>query len=52
MVAADRWGEERGTPFYGRSAILGPDDEVLGVLPEDGDALLVVDTETGRTEIR
>lgn len=52
MVAADRWGGERGTPFYGRSAILGPGDEILGVLPAEGDALLVVDTETGRTEIR
>ena len=44
MVAANRWGVERGTQFYGRSAILGPEDAVLGVLPAEGDGLLIVDT--------
>jgi predicted amidohydrolase len=52
MVAADRWGVERGVQFYGRSAILGPGDETLGVLPAEGDAVLIVDTESGHAEIR
>tara|TARA_R110002096_G_scaffold436051_2_gene666278 strand:- start:22540 stop:23268 length:729 start_codon:yes stop_codon:yes gene_type:complete len=52
MVAADRWGIERGVQFYGRSAILGPDDEILGVLPAEGDAVLLVDSESGEAEVR
>lgn len=43
LVAADRWGEERGVRFYGRSAVLGPGGAVLGMLPAQGDGVLVVD---------
>ncbi len=52
LVVADRWGEERGTTFYGRSAILGPDDAVLGTLPATGDAVLFADTKSGVSEVR
>lgn len=52
MVAADRWGTERGVRFYGRSAILGPQGRVLGVLPAIGDGVLYAETQTGKTELR
>ena len=52
MVAADRWGEERGIRFYGRSAILGPQGRVLGVLPATGDGVLYAETRSGKTELR
>lgn len=52
LVASDRWGTERGVRFYGRSAILGPNGRVLGVLPATGDAVLYAETHTGKTELR
>lgn len=52
MVVADRWGEEKGTRFYGRSSILGPRNSVLGTLPAQGDGVLIVDTETHSVEQR
>lgn len=52
MVAADRWGTERGVRFYGRSAILGPQGRVLGVLPASGDGVLYAETSSGKTELR
>ncbi|MFT5585710.1 MAG: putative amidohydrolase, partial [Cognaticolwellia sp.] len=42
----------RGVRFYGRSAILGPQGRVLGVLPATGDAVLYAETQTGKTELR
>ncbi len=52
MVVADRWGSERGTQFYGRSTVLGPDNAILGTLPAEGNAVLWVDTETLITDVR
>ncbi len=51
MVCADRWGEERGTTFYGRSCVLGPGQTVSQVMPAQGDGALVYDTETGDSEL-
>ncbi|MHB8928211.1 MAG: nitrilase-related carbon-nitrogen hydrolase [Bacillota bacterium] len=39
FVAADRWGTERGTKFAGGSCVIGPEGEVIGVLPT-GDGLV------------
>lgn len=41
FVAADRWGEDRGVRFYGRSAILAPGGAVAAIAPAEGDAILV-----------
>lgn len=46
FVAANGWGECRGVRFAGRSAILAPGGAAVAVAPAEGDALLVVDTET------
>jgi predicted amidohydrolase len=46
FVAANGWGESRGVRFSGRSAILAPGGAPVAVAPAEGDALLVVDTET------
>jgi predicted amidohydrolase len=43
FVAADRWGEERGTRFYGRSAILAPGGEVVAMAGPTGDAVVLAD---------
>jgi predicted amidohydrolase len=45
MVAGNSWGEDRGTRFSGRSAVLGPGGVVLGALPAEGDDVLVVDAD-------
>lgn len=45
FVAANRWGEERGVRFCGRSAILAPDGRAVAKAPPDGDGVLVVDTD-------
>jgi predicted amidohydrolase len=44
MVAANTWGQDRGTRFAGRSAILGPGGVVVAEAPAEGDAVLVYDT--------
>lgn len=43
LVAADTWGEDRGTRFAGRSVIFGPGGVALGELGPSGDGVLVVD---------
>ncbi|MCP4806641.1 MAG: carbon-nitrogen hydrolase family protein [Proteobacteria bacterium] len=45
FVAADSWGEDRGTTFYGRSAILRPGGEVAAMAGPTGNDVLVVDTD-------
>ncbi|MCK6507799.1 carbon-nitrogen hydrolase family protein [Myxococcota bacterium] len=45
MVAADRWGEESGVRFAGRSAIVAPGGRVAASAEAEGDAVVVVDTE-------
>ena len=45
FVAADCWGEDSGTSFYGRSAILAPGGEPAQMAPARGDCVLVHDTE-------
>lgn len=45
FVAADRWGEERGTRFYGRSAILRPGGSVAALAPAEGDGVLLADAD-------
>ncbi len=40
LVAADTWGEDRGTRFAGRSVILGPGGVVAALGPE-GDGVIV-----------
>ena len=44
FVAANTWGEDQGTQFSGRSAILAPGGRVAASAPAEGDAVLVVDT--------
>lgn len=44
FIAADSWGEECGTRFYGRSAILRPDGSVAAMAASDGNEVLRVDT--------
>lgn len=53
LVAADNWGEDRGTVFAGRSCILGPGGRVLATLGPTGDGIALADlplvsTRTGR----
>lgn len=43
MVAANRWGAERGTAFCGGSAILAPSGEPLARAERSGDCVLVAD---------
>ncbi len=45
FVAADRWGEERGTRFYGRSAILAPGGVAVAMAGSTGDEVLLADAE-------
>lgn len=40
FVAADRWGEERGTRFYGRSTILAPGGRVVAMAGPEGDGVI------------
>jgi predicted amidohydrolase len=47
FVAGNTWGEDRGTRFSGRSAILGPDGQTRAELGPEGDGLLLFDTLTG-----
>ncbi len=42
LVAADRWGTERGTRFAGGTCIIGPDGEVLAVR-DTGDGVVVAE---------
>ena len=44
-VAANTWGDDRGTRFCGRSAILGPGGVVVAQAGVEGDGILLVDTE-------
>jgi predicted amidohydrolase len=43
FVAADSWGEDSGTRFYGRSTILGPGGVVLAAAPAEGDAVITAE---------
>lgn len=43
LVAADTWGEDRGTRFAGRSVILGPGGKALAELGPEGDGVLVAE---------
>ncbi len=45
LVAANRWGEEAGTRFSGRSAILAPGGALAATADAEGDAILLVETE-------
>lgn len=45
-VAANRWGQDRGVTFSGRSAILAPSGQVLCSAGPEGDGVLVVETAT------
>jgi predicted amidohydrolase len=47
FVAANTWGTELGTRFAGRSAILAPDGSIRAEAAEEGDQVLIVDTEDG-----
>lgn len=42
LVAANRWGEERGTAFAGGSCVIGPRGEVLAEL-QRGDGVVLAD---------
>lgn len=44
FIAADAWGEDRGTTFAGRSVIWGPDGAVAASAGPTGDAVLVAET--------
>ena len=46
FVAADRWGEEKGTRFYGRSAILAPGGVPVAMAGPSGDTVIVADITT------
>lgn len=49
VVAANRWGEEKGTVFCGNSAVLDPQGSALNLLSTgDGLALAEVDTDLAR----
>lgn len=41
FIAADTWGLDGDTRFYGRSAILGPGGEVLALAGPEGDGVLL-----------
>ncbi len=43
FVAANSWGSDRGTAFWGRSSILDPDGQLVAQAPASGDAVLVLD---------
>lgn len=45
MVAADRWGEESGVRFAGRSAVIAPGGRVVATAEQEGDAVVMVDME-------
>lgn len=45
MVAANRWGEEHGVHFSGRSAIMAPGGEVAAAAEAEGDAIVMVETD-------
>jgi len=45
LVAANSWGEDSGTRFSGRSAVMAPGGKVVASAEPVGDAVLVVDTE-------
>lgn len=51
FVAADTWGVDRTTTFYGRSAILRPGGEVAAIAGPTGDCVLLVDTDEGADRI-
>ncbi|MCL6580578.1 MAG: nitrilase [Firmicutes bacterium] len=46
LVAANRWGEERGVGFAGGTSVLGPRGEVLAVRAR-GDGVVLADIEPG-----
>lgn len=46
VVAADRWGEERGIRFAGDSAVIGPDGALLGRL-DRGNGIVLAEVDPG-----
>jgi len=50
IAAADRVGNERGTPSLGRSQLCGGQGEVLAEGPAESEALLVADCDLQRSE--
>lgn len=44
MVAANRWGEERGVRFSGKSSILAPYGRIAAEAEAEGDSVVLVDT--------
>lgn len=44
VVAANRWGSERGVRFSGRSAVLAPGGRVVAAAEAEGDAIVLVET--------
>lgn len=44
FLAANRWGEERGVRFSGRSAILAPHGRVVAQAEAEGDGVVLADT--------
>jgi predicted amidohydrolase len=47
LIAADRWGEERGTVFAGGSCVIGPAGEVMA-WRERGDGVVTADIDPDR----
>lgn len=45
FVAANTWGSDRGTRFAGRSAILAPGGRVVAEAAEEGDEVVIFDTD-------
>jgi predicted amidohydrolase len=50
VVAANRWGEDRGVPFCGQSAIIGADGAVLAAAGREGDGLLLAEVPLPATD--
>ena len=46
----DPSGQTNGINFWGNSFVAGPQGEILGVVPQSGDANLIVDIDFGRSE--
>lgn len=43
FVAANTWGVDRGTAFWGRSSIVAPGGQLVAQAPASGDAVLVIE---------
>jgi len=47
IVAANRWGSERGIDFRGTSAVIAPDGDLVALAGTDGDAIVMADLPIG-----